>query len=147
MLSPRAAALLFGCLGTLAIWVSPSQVYAQGEPVVTGIVGVGTGVEGADPGIGAVQWQRVVIKIGTSSLTDDQGRIFPPKLWAVARGARLLVPAKDQFWGDRTAWIMDPAGHVWTVATRIEEPPEEGRQARWSRMLADREPPRGAPAT
>lgn len=66
---------------------------------------------------------------------------------AVARGARLLVPAKDQFWGDRTAWIMDPAGHVWTVATRIEEPPEEERQARWSRMLADRDPPRGAPAT
>ena len=40
-----------------------------------------------------MQWQRVVIKIGTSSLTDDQGRIFPPKLWAVARGARVLQRA------------------------------------------------------
>lgn len=58
MLSPRAAALLFGCLGSLATWTTSSQVYAQGEPVVTGIVGIGTGVEGADPGIGAVQWQR-----------------------------------------------------------------------------------------
>ena len=63
---------------------------------------------------------------------------------AVARGARLLLPAKDQFWGDRTAWIMDPAGHVWTVATRIEEPTEEERDARWRGMLGQRDP--AAPA-
>ena len=55
---------------------------------------------------------------------------------AVARGARVLVPAADQFWGDRTAWIMDPAGHVWTLATRIEESSEEERQDRWSDILA-----------
>jgi glutamate 5-kinase len=35
-------------------------------------------------------WQRVVIKIGTSSLTDERGRIFAPKMWAVARGAQVL---------------------------------------------------------
>ena len=39
-------------------------------------------------------------------------------------------------WGDRTAWIMDPSGHVWTVATRIEETTEEDRQQRLARMLA-----------
>lgn len=50
---------------------------------------------------------------------------------AIARGARVLIPAKDQFWGDRTAWIMDPAGHVWTVATRVEEPTEPERKQRW----------------
>ena len=58
---------------------------------------------------------------------------------AAARGARLLIPATDQFWGDRTAWIMDPAGHVWTIATRIEEPTEEERRARWGSMLAERD--------
>lgn len=58
---------------------------------------------------------------------------------ALAFGATLLVPAKDQFWGDRTAWIMDPAGHVWTLATRIEELPEEDRQARWAAMMAAQE--------
>jgi PhnB protein len=57
---------------------------------------------------------------------------------AVARGAQVLVPAQDQFWGDRTAWIMDPSGHVWTVATRIEEPTDEERQARWSTLLRER---------
>lgn len=55
---------------------------------------------------------------------------------AVARGARVLVAAKDQFWGDRTAWIVDPAGHVWTVATRIEDTTEEQRKERWSDILA-----------
>jgi PhnB protein len=40
---------------------------------------------------------------------------------AIMNGAQILVPLQNQFWGDRTAWIMDPAGHVWTVASRIED--------------------------
>jgi PhnB protein len=57
---------------------------------------------------------------------------------AVKRGAQVLVPAKNQFWGDRTAWIMDPSGHVWSLATRIEETTAQERQDRWSNMLKDR---------
>jgi len=38
---------------------------------------------------------------------------------AVAAGARILIPAADQFWGDRVGRIIDPAGHVWNVAARI----------------------------
>lgn len=53
---------------------------------------------------------------------------------AVAAGARILMPVTDQFWGDRTAWIVDPAGHVWTIATRIEETTEEERQQRLARL-------------
>jgi len=56
---------------------------------------------------------------------------------AIAGGAQLLIPAKDQFWGDRTAWIMDPSGHVWTIAARIEETSEQERQARWAGILGD----------
>jgi PhnB protein len=37
---------------------------------------------------------------------------------AVTAGARILMPAADQFWGDRVGRIVDPAGHVWNVATR-----------------------------
>ena len=39
---------------------------------------------------------------------------------AVAAGARVLIPAADQFWGDRVGRIIDPSGHVWNVATRVE---------------------------
>jgi PhnB protein len=51
---------------------------------------------------------------------------------AVSMGAKILMPAQDQFWGDRTARIIDPSGHVWTVASRIEETTEEQRARRWS---------------
>jgi len=58
---------------------------------------------------------------------------------AVAMGAKILLPIQDQFWGDRTARIIDPSGHVWTVASRIEETTEEQRQRRWSDIRNGRE--------
>jgi PhnB protein len=58
---------------------------------------------------------------------------------AVALGARILIPPQDQFWGDRTARIVDPSGHVWTVASRIEETTEEQRANRWSNIREERE--------
>ena len=56
---------------------------------------------------------------------------------AVENGARVLVPLQNQFWGDRIAWIMDPAGHVWTVASRIEDTTADERSARWEKTLAE----------
>ena len=53
---------------------------------------------------------------------------------AVEAGAEVLVPAQDQFWGDRTARILDPCGHVWIVASRIEETTETQRAERWSEI-------------
>jgi PhnB protein len=54
---------------------------------------------------------------------------------AVAAGATILIPVKDQFWGDRTGRIIDPSGHVWTISTRIEETSAVERQERWSDIL------------
>jgi PhnB protein len=51
---------------------------------------------------------------------------------ATAAGAKILLPVKDQFWGDRTGRIIDPAGHVWTISTRIEETSSAEREKRWS---------------
>lgn len=55
---------------------------------------------------------------------------------AEASGARVLMPPTDQFWGDRTAWIIDPSGHVWTMASRVEEPTEAERKARLAAIQA-----------
>jgi PhnB protein len=52
---------------------------------------------------------------------------------AVTCGARVLVPVQNQFWGDRIAWLLDPAGHVWTVAQRIEETTAQQRSERWEK--------------
>src|SRR2546422_10170009 len=54
---------------------------------------------------------------------------------AVAAGAKVLLPVKNQFWGDRTGRIIDPTGHVWTIATRIEETSTEERKERWSSIV------------
>jgi PhnB protein len=54
---------------------------------------------------------------------------------AVAAGAKVLIPVKDQFWGDRTGRIVDPSGHVWTVASRVEETTSEERRERWSSIV------------
>ena len=54
---------------------------------------------------------------------------------AVAAGAKILRPVENQLWGDRIAWVMDPEGHVWTVATRAEQTTEDEIKNRWSAML------------
>ena len=54
----------------------------------------------------------------------------------LAAGGSVLLPAQDQFWGDRTGWIMDPSGHVWTIASRLEQTSEDERKDRWSKILS-----------
>ena len=54
---------------------------------------------------------------------------------AVAAGAKVLLPVKNQFWGDRTARIVDPSGHVWTISTRVEETSSAEREERWSGIV------------
>jgi PhnB protein len=45
---------------------------------------------------------------------------------AVKAGATLQRPATDQFYGDRDGCVVDPFGHVWTVASHVEDvSPEE----------------------
>ncbi len=45
---------------------------------------------------------------------------------ALAAGAKELQPIKDQFYGDRSGTLQDPFGHMWTIATHVEDvPPEE----------------------
>jgi PhnB protein len=44
----------------------------------------------------------------------------------VDSGAKVLRPIKNQFYGDRSASLLDPFGHMWSVATHIEDvSPEE----------------------
>jgi PhnB protein len=41
-------------------------------------------------------------------------------------GAKVVRPVQDQFYGDRSGTVVDPFGHVWTIATHKEDlTPEE----------------------
>jgi len=49
---------------------------------------------------------------------DDCDEIFNR---AIARGAKIVKPISDQFYGDRAGTLEDPFGHVWTIATHKED--------------------------
>jgi PhnB protein len=40
---------------------------------------------------------------------------------AVARGATMVFPVADQFYGERSGRIRDPWGHEWRVTATIED--------------------------
>jgi PhnB protein len=40
---------------------------------------------------------------------------------AISRGAKVLRPIQDQFYGDRSGQLQDPFGIVWIVSTHIED--------------------------
>jgi len=45
---------------------------------------------------------------------------------AVAAGAKLTRAVETQFYGDRGGSLVDPFGHMWYIATHVEDvPPEE----------------------
>jgi PhnB protein len=50
---------------------------------------------------------------------------------AVEAGAKIKRALQDQFYGDRSGTIEDPFGHIWTLATHIEDvaPDEMKRRA------------------
>jgi len=54
---------------------------------------------------------------------EDSDAVFQR---ALAAGATEIAPIQQAFYGDRVGRLKDPWGHVWTVASRVEDvPPEE----------------------
>ena len=61
--------------------------------------------------------------VGLCLYVDDADAVVAQ---AINAGAKIQRPLQDQFYGDRSATLEDPFGHVWTVATHIEDvPPDE----------------------
>jgi PhnB protein len=56
---------------------------------------------------------------------------------AIDAGAKVQRPLQDQFYGDRSATLEDPFGHVWTVATHIEDVPPEEISRRMEAMMKE----------
>jgi PhnB protein len=63
---------------------------------------------------------------------------------ALAAGATQLMPPMDMFYGDRIGSLKDPFGHVWSLATHIEDvsPKEMTKRAKeWADKMAAGKPP------
>ena len=70
---------------------------------------------------------------GTSSslmiYVEDVDTVFQRAIDACAR-VDGEMGVKDQFYGDRSGTLIDPFGHKWTVATHVEDVPEDELQRR-----------------
>jgi PhnB protein len=54
---------------------------------------------------------------------------------AAAEGAKVLKPVQDQFYGDRSGFIQDPFGHLWGIATHIEDVAPKDLQERAKKVM------------
>jgi PhnB protein len=111
----------------------------------------------AEPG-GKIGHAEVVINGSTLMLSDeypDFGALSPTTIGgtpvklhlyvddvdalvarAVAAGAKLTRPLRDEFYGDRTGTIEDPFGHVWFVSTKKEQLTAKEVERRYDEMMS-----------
>lgn len=56
-------------------------------------------------------------------------------------GAKLTMPVQNQFWGDRCGNIADPFGHLWMIATHVEDPTPEEIERRLQALFKSQQGP------
>lgn len=56
---------------------------------------------------------------------------------AIEEGGTELRPLCDQFYGDRSGTLTDPWGHVWSIATRIEDLSQEEIDRRFQAFFGE----------
>jgi PhnB protein len=55
---------------------------------------------------------------------------------AEAAGCKVVMPPKDQFYGDRSGRLTYPFGHVWSFATHVEDVSQSEMDRRFKEMLS-----------
>ena len=54
---------------------------------------------------------------------------------AIENSAKLIMPAEDQFYGDRSGHIEDPFGYVWVISTHVIDVSEEEMHRKMEEMV------------
>jgi PhnB protein len=54
---------------------------------------------------------------------------------ASAEGAKILKPVQTQFYGDRNGFIQDPFGHLWGIATHVEDVSPKEMEERMRKLV------------
>ncbi len=65
--------------------------------------------------------------------TDDADGVVER---ALARGASVLMPVADMFWGARYGKIVDPFGHEWGINQQVREQSPEETETRAAEFFA-----------
>lgn len=105
-----------GLIGHAELELGDSLVMLADEMPDNGMVGPGqTGGSG------------VMISMYVEDVDDVTKR-------AVDAGATVVSPPSDQFYGDRLAVLQDPFGHMWSLATHVEDVSPEEMERRAAAM-------------
>jgi PhnB protein len=72
--------------------------------------------------------------VGLMLYVDDADRVFKQ---AIAAGGRVDKEVKDQFYGDRNGTLYDPFGHMWTIATHVEDVSPDEMKRRMAKYMAE----------
>jgi len=59
---------------------------------------------------------------------------------ALAAGGTSVKPLQNQFYGDRSGTLTDPFGHVWTVATHVEDVAPDEMDRRMKKAMQEDNP-------
>jgi PhnB protein len=68
-------------------------------------------------------------------MTDDAEAVVER---AVTRGARVLMPVQDMFWGARYGQFLDPWGHNWGINQQLKEQTDAETNATAEEFFAQR---------
>lgn len=93
-----------------------------------------------DPSMGALSPAGENARTSVHVYLEDVDGVFKK---AVSAGATPRMPPVDMFWGDRYAQVVDPFGHVWSLATHTEDVPAAELEARgkaWAAKMAPQRP-------
>lgn len=68
--------------------------------------------------------------------TDDADAVVER---AVARGAEVVMPVQNMFWGARYGQIRDPFGHFWGINQQLQEQTEAETESEAEKFFAKRD--------
>jgi PhnB protein len=71
--------------------------------------------------------------VGIFVYVEDVDAVFQQ---AVDAGAAVAMQLDDMFWGDRFGSVVDPYGHCWSLATHVEDVPQEEMEERAKHAMA-----------
>lgn len=56
---------------------------------------------------------------------------------AIAAGAKEKRALNNEFYGDRVGTVVDPFGHIWSIATHVEDVPRDEMDRRLKAMMGE----------
>ena len=121
----------FGAVEKLRL-VMPDSTIAHAEIIIEGTL-IMMGEENPDWGT------QSPLSLGGSPVTlsifvEDVDASFKK---AIEAGATMVMPVKDEFYGDRIGQVADPYGYKWGIATHIEDVSQEEMQTRMNKLFTN----------